>query len=127
MPCRDATGIVRNAPAFRPGVKRPNSVRRGVLLLDVLTQDADRWAAHAPGEAGARPQRVRPVAASQFGELLPHPPGGDTLEAVDQAGDGDLGRDVDRQVDVVGLAVELGRFALEAGADIPLICSMRSR
>jgi len=51
--------------------------------------------------------------ALQFGELLAHPPGEHALERVDQLGQGNLGREVHWQVDVVGLAVELDQLALE--------------
>ena len=55
----------------------------------------------------------------QGGELLPHPAGGDTFKAVDEAGQRDLGREVDQQVNVVAFAVELGQFGLEVRADVP--------
>jgi hypothetical protein len=40
------------------------------------------------------------------------------FQRVDQAGWGDLGREVHQRVHVAGLAVELRRFALEAGAHV---------
>src|SRR5271166_952902 len=57
--------------------------------------------------------------ACQVQEFLPRPPGGDALEGVDQPGDGNGGRKVDQQVDVVRLAVELGRFGPEVPAYVP--------
>jgi hypothetical protein len=52
------------------------------------------------------------------GELLPHPVGGDALEAVDQPGDGDLARIEHQQVDVLAFAVELLQLRLEFLADL---------
>jgi putative transposase len=43
------------------------------------------------------------------GEFLPYPASGDALEAVDQLRDGDLGRVVHQEVDVIAFAVELRR------------------
>jgi hypothetical protein len=55
----------------------------------------------------------------QVGELLPHPAGRHALEAVDQAGQGDLGREVNQQVDVITLTLELGQPGLELRAQVP--------
>src|SRR5260370_10107646 len=55
----------------------------------------------------------------QAGELLPHPAGGDTFKAVAEAGQRDLGREVDQQVNVVAFAVELRQLGLEVRADVP--------
>ena len=52
-------------------------------------------------------------AVDPAGELLPYPAGGDALEAVDQFGDGNLGRVVHQQVDVIAFAVELLQLRLE--------------
>jgi len=60
-----------------------------------------------------------PVIPGQAGELLPQPAGRYALEAVDQPGQGHLGREVDQQVDVAGLAVELGQPGSEVRAGIP--------
>ena len=55
--------------------------------------------------------------ARQVGELVAHPPAGHAFEAVDQLRQGDLGREVDEQVDVVVLAVELDQFGFEVDAN----------
>ena len=52
------------------------------------------------------------------GELLPQAPGGDTLEGAYESGDGDLGRVVHEQVDVIAFAVELPQLRAEAGAHV---------
>jgi hypothetical protein len=52
----------------------------------------------------------------QVREFLLQPAGGHALEAVDQAGDGDGGREVHQQVDVLGFPVGLGEFAAEVRA-----------
>jgi hypothetical protein len=57
--------------------------------------------------------------AAQAGELLPQPVGGHAFEAVDQAGDGDGGREVHQQVHKLGLAAELGQFRPKDCAHIP--------
>jgi hypothetical protein len=45
--------------------------------------------------------------------------GGHAFEAVDQAGDGDGGREVHQQVHMLGLAAELGQFRPKDCAHIP--------
>jgi len=115
--------VAASAAAFRPVVKaagpRPR-LEGPLLLLDVLTQDRYGRPADRPGEVGRGPQAVRPpVMAREAGELLPHPPGRHALEGVDQPRQGDLGREVHQQVNVVRLAVELAELALEAGAHVP--------
>jgi Helix-turn-helix domain len=58
--------------------------------------------------------------AAQAGELPRRIPSRrHTLQRVEQLGQGDLGREVHEQAGVIGLAVELGQFRLEVGADIP--------
>jgi putative transposase len=90
-----------------------------VLLLVVLAQHRYRRTADRPGEAGIGPQSVRPpVVAVQVGRLLPHPWRGYALQRVHESRQRDLGREVHQQVDVVGLAVELGQFAFEVGAHV---------
>ena len=59
-----------------------------------------------------------PVVLAQVRELLSEPAGGDTLEAVDQLRQGDLGWEVHEQVDVVRFAVELDQFDLEVGTHV---------
>ena len=54
---------------------------------------------------------VRPA-----GELRPHPPRRDPLEAVHQGGDGDLWRVFDQQVQVIVLAVEIPQLCAEVAA-----------
>jgi hypothetical protein len=85
------------APAFRPAVKADGS-RPGsggpVLLLDVLAQDRDGGASGRPGEVRPGPQPVcPPVMPGQVRKLLPDPAGRHALEAVDQSGQGGLGRE----------------------------------
>ena len=58
------------------------------------------------------------VPADVARELLPEPAGGDALEGADQAGQGDPGRVVHEQVDVVGFAVELAELGAEVRADV---------
>jgi hypothetical protein len=77
---------------------------RVVLLFDVLVDDAQWCPVDGACEVGARPGFVGlVVVAVQVGELVAYPPAGHALEAVDQLGDGDLGWEVDEQVDVVVL------------------------
>ncbi len=106
------------SPRGSPG-SGPSRVLDGtVLLLDVLPHDRQRRAADGPGEVGPGPQALRaPVVPDEVGELLAQAAGGDALEAVDQLRDGDLGREVDQQVHVVGVAVEHDQLDLEVVAD----------
>src|SRR5215472_6932323 len=92
-----------------------------VLLFDVLAQDRDRWApADGAGEIGPGPQAARPpVVAAQAREFLPQPPRGHPFEAVDQPGDGDGGREVHQQVDMLGFPVELAEVCAEVRAYVP--------
>ena len=103
------------------GRQGPSSaLDRAVLLLDVLrTTSAVRrrrsrrstspTRACWPGSSGGR-GRGTPAASAATGHAL---------EAVDQLGQGDLGWEVDEQVDVVVLAVELDQLGLEVGAHRP--------
>jgi hypothetical protein len=59
------------------------------------------------------------VSADVPGELLSQPAGGDALERADQAGQGNPGRVVHEQADVVGLAVDFARFGAEVCAYVP--------
>lgn len=56
-------------------------------------------------------------------ELLAQHPGADALHGVDDAGDGLLGRVLDQEVDMIGLAVQLqqhaAKFLGHALADLP--------
>ena len=89
------------------------------LVLDVLLQHGDGCPADRSSEVGARPEPLRtPVVLLQFGELPAHVPTGHAFEAVDEMGDGDLGREGHQQVHVVGFTVELHQFALEVGTHI---------
>ncbi len=64
-----------------------------------------------PAKYDPGPQALpAPVVPHEGGELLPQTAGRDALEAVDQPRDGDLWREVDQQVHVVGLAVELDQL-----------------
>src|SRR5919109_1818457 len=70
----------------------------GALLAEVLLERLQRGAGGRGGEVRRRPQVLavgtHPVALAQ-------PPRGDAVEGVHQAGDGDLWRGGDQQVDVV--------------------------
>lgn len=60
------------------------------------------------GKVRAGPQPLcPPVVSDQFRILLAEPAGTDALEAVDELGQGNFGREVHESVDVVVLAVEL--------------------
>ena len=51
------------------------------------------------------------------GPFLAQQTAGDALEAVHEVGDGDLGRVLHQQVDMIILAVHLDQLRLEVGAD----------
>ncbi|GLX02254.1 hypothetical protein Misp02_63400 [Microtetraspora sp. NBRC 16547] len=53
-----------------------------------------------------------------MGKPLAQQPGRNTLEGVDQSGQGDIGRIVDQQVDMVMFAIELDQFRAEAVAHL---------
>jgi hypothetical protein len=55
----------------------------------------------------------------KLGVVAAHDSGRHAFEAVDELGDGHLGRVADMEVDVVGFAVELGQVGLEVLADRP--------
>ena len=100
------------------------TLERTFLLLDVLADARQRCTAARRGEIRGRPQvPVHDGAVDSAGELLPYPPGGDALEAVDQLGDGDLGWVVHQEVDVITLAVELLQLASKFSRTLRVISS----
>src|SRR2546425_10181252 len=95
------------------------TLERTFLLLDVLADDRQRCTAARCGEVRGRPQvSVHDGAVDPAGELLAYAAGGDALEAVDQFRDGDLGRVVHQEVDVIAFAVELLQLRLEVLAHL---------
>ena len=89
-----------------------------LLLSDALPHSGDRSAAAGRGEAGRRPQGAFPVALLDVGTLLAQQATGHALEAVHAIGDGDLGRILDQQVNVIVLAVDLDPLCLDVGTDL---------
>ncbi len=109
------------APSFRVGLA---DSRWPPLPFDVLSRNGQRCSADGPGEVGRRPEvAAHRVLVHLAGELGAQPPGGDSFEAVHQRGHGDLRRVVDKQMDVIVFAVELGEGGAEVfahvGHDLP--------
>src|SRR5260370_25398731 len=121
----EPSGAVQQYLARNPGLSGPGGIAstlscRSPLLLDVLLDERRGGAAGGCGEVGRGPEMLTPqVSADVPGELLSQPPGGDALKGADQAGQGNPGRVVHEQVDVVGLAVELAQFGAEVRAHVP--------
>jgi len=89
-----------------------------LLLFDVLADDLDGCTAATASKVGRRPQGTAPqLLADARVVLFADHAAGHALQAVHQRRDGDLGRVVHQQVDVIVLTVELHQFRLEVGAD----------
>src|SRR5918993_4828186 len=85
---RDDSSFLRpETPAFRPGRKRILSLR-----ADVFGDDGQRSAAARGGEVGRGPQHAVVVATRHFGPGFSQPAARYALQAVDELGEGDLGR-----------------------------------
>jgi hypothetical protein len=89
----------------------------GLLLLDVLLNDAQRCPATTGSEVGRRPQNVLPIAFLHIRPLDSQQPTGNAFQAVDQARHRVLRRVVDEQVYVLGCAVQLDQVRIEVGAN----------
>lgn len=106
-----ATNLAASAPAFGRVVEAAGCELVRWEVPAVQCSGAGRGWGSADGSGGVRPSPEAfrpPVVAAQAGEFLSQPAGRHVLEAVDQAGDGDGGREVHQQVDVPGFPVELG-------------------
>ena len=91
---------------------------RRLLLFDVLADDLDGRTAATASKVGRRPQGAAPqLLADARVVLFADHAAGHALEAAHQRRDGDLGRVVHQQVDVIVLTVELNQFRLEVGTD----------
>jgi len=89
-----------------------------LLLFDVLADDIDGCTAATASEVGRRPQGTAPqLLVDARVVLFADHTTGHALQAVHQRRDGDLGRVVHKQVDVIVLTVELNQFRLEVGTD----------
>jgi hypothetical protein len=106
------THFERQAPGFSLGSER--SGRDGLLLLDVLAQDADGRAPAGRRQVAGRPKNAPALGPRmEVAKLLAHHATGDAFEAVHQIRQGDLGRVVDQQVNVIRLPAELHQSRLE--------------
>lgn len=80
---------------------------RRSLLLNVLFDHCQRRAAAAGDEVAAAPQHGFPEELLEMRRVVSaHQPGSDSLQAVHGHGQRDLGRQLDEQMKMVGLAVE---------------------
>jgi hypothetical protein len=102
-----------SSPAFRPGRKRVLSLR-----ADVFGDDGQRSATARGGEVGRGPQHAVVVATRHFGPGFSQPTARYALQAVDELGEGDLGRIAHQQVNVVVLPGARHQLRLEVAADL---------
>lgn len=82
-----------------------------------MADNVQRITAAGCGEVGRGPEGAAPKVAVQIAMAVAQDTRGSTLESVDEFGDGDLGRVVDEQMNVVALAVELHQRGIKVGAD----------
>jgi len=103
-------------PRVQPGVWQ--SGWNSLLLFDVLAHDVDGHTATGCREVARRPQHAPTLEPRmEVSKLLAKHPAGDALEAVHERGERDLGRVVDEQVNMIGLAIELDELCVEIVTD----------
>ena len=86
------------------------------MLFDVLPDDAQRCATGVGDEIRAAPQYLLPVDALEMGTMVTaQQAAGDGLEVVGEDRWGDLRGELDKQVNVIGLAVEFDHPSLPGG------------
>jgi len=90
---------------------------RCALIFDVPLDDVERSAAAGRSEVAGRPQNAFSVSLRQRRILLSEKARRHTLEAIDERREGDLGRVICEQVNMIVLAIKLDKFRLEIGTD----------
>lgn len=90
---------------------------RCFLLLDILPNDFQRCTATRSGKVAATSEHILPVPFLKFRELLAEQAAGNALEAVDQFREFNAWREVDQQMHMIGFAIELSEFNMEAFAN----------
>ena len=107
--------VGREAPFLQGGDIRP--LKRGLLLLDVLLNDAWRCPATTGGKVRRRPQGILPIAFLNIRPFYAKQPTGNAFEAVNQARHRVFRWVVDEQVYVLGFAVHFEQLCLEVGTN----------
>lgn len=87
------------------------------LLFDILPDDFQRRTAAGGCEIAAAPEHILPVPLLKLRELLAEQSTGNALEAIDQLRDFNAWREVDQQMHMIGFAIELSEFNMEALAN----------
>src|SRR5690242_8821500 len=90
----------------------------GLLLLDVVADDAEGRSAAGGGEVAGRPEHAFPVALADVRALLAQQATGNTLEVVHERGDGQLRRILNEQVHMVVFAVHFHERSLRVRTDL---------
>ena len=88
------------------------------MVFDIPSNEIEGRTATGCGEIGRRPEDALPVPSGNFGAHPSQAAAGHALQAVDQPGERHLGRIVDKQVDMVVLAVAFDQFVLEVVTDL---------
>ena len=87
-------------------------------MFDVLLDDRKRRSAAGGREVARAPEDALVVAPDEIGELLPEQPRRDALEGIHEIGDRHMRRVLDQEMNVVVLAVHLGKHRPEVPAHV---------
>ena len=91
---------------------------RRLLLLDILTNDANRTTTAGCGEVGRRPENIFSVPALHIGPLGAQTLAGHAFETIDQGRDKSFGWIFDQEMHMAIFSIHFRQARLEVGADL---------